>query len=262
MRTILNIMTFLLLIVFLNSCTDDPAKPEIINFELGVNNSNTGYIGTDIHAEGEIIAEGKIDKIKLKIHPENGSGNSWEIDTTYTSYSGLKNTEFHEHFEIPLSAAQGTYHFDFIVIDKEGQSTEIERDLKVEILVDNVMPVITVTEQPSSNYTSGQTIKIAGKVTDNIGIAGLYIALVKLSQGLKDSDVTNENTISMLHMHDFEEANDVSFSCSLKVGADKDNDSPQKTINWQSGDYYILVKAPNLGGGSAYSVHYPVKITL
>ena len=262
MKTLFKIIIIASGLLLINSCGKDPAKPEIIDFELGVNNSNTGYIGTDIHAEGEIIAEGKIEKIQLKIYPENASGSNWEVDTTYTQFSGLKNTEFHEHFEIPVSAKTGDYHFDLIVIDMEGQSTSIDRDLKVEILVDNVMPVISVTEAPAASYFSGQTIKVSGKVTDNIGIGGLYAGLVKVSQGLTDAAVTNSNTISLLHTHDFEEPNDVTFTCSLKVGAANDNDTPQKAITWESGDYYILVKAPNLGGGTGYSAHYPIKITL
>lgn len=262
MKTLFKIFLAFITILIINSCGKDPAKPEINDFELGLNNSNIGYIGTDIHAEGEIIAEGKIDKIKIIIHPENAPGSTWNVDTTYIDFKGLKNTDFHEHIEIPANAKEGLYHFNLTVIDLEGQSTELERDLTLQILTDNIMPVITITEAPATNYASGQTIKISGKVTDNIGIGGLYVGLVKVSQGIVDSEVTNANTISLLHTHDFDEPNDVTFSCSLKVGATNDNDTPQKSISWESGDYYILIKAPNLGGGAAYSNHIPIKITL
>lgn len=262
MKTLFKIFLAFITILIINSCGKDPAKPEINDFELGLNNSNIGYIGTDIHAEGEIIAEGKIDKIHIKINPENAPGSTWNVDTTYIDFNGLKNTDFHEHIEIPANAKEGLYHFHLIVIDLEGQSTDLERDLTLQILTDNIMPVITITEAPATNYSSGQTIKISGKVTDNIGIGGLYVGLVKVSQGIVDADVTNANTISLLHTHDFDEPNDVTFSCSLKVGITNDNDTPQKSINWESGDYYILIKAPNLGGGVGYSNHIPLKITL
>lgn len=262
MKTFYKLFIAFFTILIINSCGKAPARPEINNFELGLNNSNIGYIGTDIHAEGEIISEGKIDKIKIQIHPENAPGSTWEVDTTYTDFKGLKNTEFHEHLEIPVNAKEGIYKFHLTITDLEGQTTDLERNLTLQILTDNIMPIITITEAPLSNYTSGQTIKISGKVTDNIGIGGLYVGLVKANQGLKDSEISNSNTISLLHTQEFEEPNDVSFSCSLKVGDTYDNDSPKKSINWESGDYYIIVKTPNLGGGDGFSSHFPLKITL
>lgn len=267
MQTASKIFLGLFLTIFIASCTKENIEAPIISdFELGVNNSNIGYIGTEIHVEGNVVAEGKIDRIEIHIHPENAPGSTWEEELVYEEFEGLKNTLFHFHLDIPASATAGTYHFHFLVIDQEGQTTEVERDLEVQVLIDNVMPVVTVSNPSNTNvrvFSNGQTISISGTITDNIGISGLYVGLVKVDQGLTDVNVTHANTITLLHTHDFDEPDEVTFNASIIVGAANDNDTPQKSISWSSGEYYLLVKAPNLGGnGAGYSAHYPVTINL
>lgn len=267
-NTIQKLKKTLLVIAFASfviSCTkEEIAVPVINDFELGINNSNIGYIGTEIHIEALIEAEGKIDKVKIQIHPENAPGSTWVENLEYTEFSGLKNSEFHKHLAIPSSATAGTYHFHFIVIDQMGVATELERDLQVLVLNDNIMPVVTVTNPANTNgqtFSTGQTITITGSISDNIGISGLYVGLVKVTQGLTDAQVTHVNTISLLHTHDFVEPNAVNFSASIVVGAAMDNDTPPKAATWGAGQYYLLVKAPNLGGnGAGYSAHYPITI--
>lgn len=121
-------------LVFITACNKDKdvvAKPSINNLEIGLNNNKTGYPGSDIHIEGEIIAPGTIAGIKVTIHPESGSG--WEFDKTYTEgYTGSKNAEFHEHIDIPANAAIGDYHVHIAITDQKGNRTEIEDELKIE----------------------------------------------------------------------------------------------------------------------------------
>lgn len=125
--------------LFLASCETDPAKPKITISELGYDNSKTVNAGNDLHIEGDIVAEGKIDKIMLKIHPEgehkstllNTVHHEWEVDTTYTKFAGLKNSSFHEHVEVPLDAETGHYHLHLNVIDMEGNSSEFEAEIEV-----------------------------------------------------------------------------------------------------------------------------------
>ncbi len=240
--------------------------PLISDLEVGVNNSNTAYVGTDIHVEAQVQAEGKIDRIEVHIHPVNAPNSTWNEDLTFTDAVGLKNTEFHKHIDVPSTAVVGTYHLSLIVIDQLGQATTEERTLDVKVLDDHIMPVVTVINPTNTNgqtFAAGQTITISGTVTDNIGIAGLYVGLVKVSQGLTDVQVTHLNTITLLHTHDFEEPNEVSFNASIVIGAANDNDTPPKAATWTSGEYYLLVKAPNLGGnGAGFSAHYPVTINL
>lgn len=127
--------------LFLSSCeNDEVAKPVISILELGEGESHandfTAKIGGDLHMEIDIVAEGTINTIQVKIHPEgehddDDGHDEWELDTTYTKFSGLKNTTFHEHAEIDSLAEAGDYHFDFIVTDMEGNQSSAEAELEL-----------------------------------------------------------------------------------------------------------------------------------
>jgi hypothetical protein len=137
---ILSFVLIFLAVFVMSSCTKE-ANPEILNFELGYDNSGVGYLGADLHMDAEFIAEGKIDKVIVEIHHEGDhgkksvslilNGEEWGVDTTYTKFSGLKNTKFHEHLEIPLWAELGEYHFHLKVIDMEGNVAEKEAELEI-----------------------------------------------------------------------------------------------------------------------------------
>jgi len=148
MRTIMQntfkILVIIMFVITAVSCSekDEIKMPEILDFELGYENSKTGYPGSDIHIEANIIAENKIDIIEIEIHYEGDHKKSiiiangdhhheWEVDITYDKFRGLKNTTFHEHISVPLNAEPGEYHFHFKVIDMEGYTAEIEEDLMV-----------------------------------------------------------------------------------------------------------------------------------
>lgn len=107
-----------------------PNKPIISNVELGHDDDKIGHIGEDLHIDAKVDAEGKIDKIKVEIHSEDGTGEDIEVE--FTQFAGLKNTEFHEHVEIPATATPGEYHFHLEVIDQEGQTAEYEADIMLE----------------------------------------------------------------------------------------------------------------------------------
>jgi hypothetical protein len=125
-------------VLFFTSCEKEVEMPVITILELGDGdshgNDHTAKIGSDIHIEVEIVAEGKIDKVQVRLHPEGehgeeGEHEEWEIDTTYTKFYGLKNTIFHEHLDIAPEAEPGEYHFDFIVTDMEGNQSSAEADV-------------------------------------------------------------------------------------------------------------------------------------
>jgi hypothetical protein len=128
--------------IFFTSCQkEETPKPEIISFELGHDNSKTGYIGSDLHIDAEILAPGKIDRVKVEIHYEGmhdtksafGQADEeiWEFDSVYTEFSGLKNTVFHKDISIPDFAEDGDYHFHFSVTDMEGNQTSIDEELEI-----------------------------------------------------------------------------------------------------------------------------------
>ncbi len=138
---------FTLLIVILSSCEKDPAPPVISDIEIGKENSKTAYIGNDLHIEASIMAEAKIARIVLTIHPEEDDldhvsslkapviatySSSWEVDTTYTGmYAGVKNVAFHEHLEVPMHALEGSYHLHLMVVDMEGNSASFEEEIEL-----------------------------------------------------------------------------------------------------------------------------------
>jgi len=262
----------------LSSCEDELMSPEISDVEIGYNDSRIAYLGSDLHIEGNIVAKAKIAKIILTIHPEGEAehmnaqkiisitnhSEEWEVDSTYTGkYAGVKNTNFHEHIDIPANAEIGHYHFHLIVIDMDGNSTEIQTEIELQNPVaDGKLPVITVTSAPTDGqvFANGQTISISGTITDAAGLSGAYIGLVKSDSELADAQVNSSNSITLLHFHDFADPKSYSFSVNIVVGALLDNDLTPKSITWSSGDYYILVKVPAIDGEVGFSAHYPVKI--
>lgn len=268
---VFTISTFLLA-----SCTkeDDKLPPQINGFELGYENSGIAYLGSDLHIEAEILADAKIDRITLLIHHEGEHGKytlldeyEWEVDTTYTKFSGLKNTSFHEHYEVPLEVEAGEYHLDFAVIDMDGNKTEIERDLIIQAPVDLEAPGITIDTHPADMqvFINGQLITITGKINDETALGGMYVGLVRENQNLEDAAVNASNTITLLHTHDFQSPVMHEFSASITVGAAQDNNVTPKPIEgdiaWQSGNYYVLVKVKDAFGGNwTFSQHYPIEI--
>ena len=68
--------------------------------------------------------------ILTEVGHENGS---YEIEKNYTTgkYIGVKNTEFHEHIDIPADAPLGAYHLHFTVTDNEGQTATAKAHLEV-----------------------------------------------------------------------------------------------------------------------------------
>jgi hypothetical protein len=121
-------------IVTFTACSDDePAPlpaPTISGLEIGDSNSMKATIGGDLHLDAEIVAEARIERIKVELHPEGEMGE--DIEEEYTSYAGQKNADFHEDLEIPSTAVAGEYHFHMTVIDQEGNSTSVEADVMIE----------------------------------------------------------------------------------------------------------------------------------
>lgn len=284
-KKFITVLTITLLVESIfQSCSKKEDKdrlnpPTITHFQFGYEDSGEAFLGADLHIETEIIAEAKIDRIQVTIHPEGEhdktitDDHEWEVDTTYTKFSGLKNTTFHEHIEVPMEADTGHYHFHFIVIDMEGNTKEMERELHIETLVDTEAPQLTVMNHPTEDqvFQSGETLQISGTITDNLAVGGLYVGLLRVNQELEDASMTSENTITLLHMHNFDGATEYSFSAEIEIGASSDNNFTPKDLTgdldvgaaWQSGEYYLLVKSPDaFGGGVAFSERYYINIEL
>ena len=107
------------------------AAPKINLTEVEIDNSLQCSPGHDLHLEADIVAEGSIKRIDIEIHQEEEG--SFEIEKSYTEgkYIGVRNTEFHEHIDIPQDAPLGSYHLHFIVTDQKGQQTTAECELEM-----------------------------------------------------------------------------------------------------------------------------------
>ncbi|MBN2820489.1 MAG: DUF4625 domain-containing protein [Bacteroidales bacterium] len=273
----MNTKVLLIAVVFaagllFTSCEKDDEtvpKPVIDLLELGLANSKIAYIGADLHIEAEIVAEGKIDKITVEIHQEEGGSD--EIKAEYDEFGGLKNTTFHKHVDIPATTVAGTYHCHITVTDMDGNSTTLEEEISIEAMVDDEAPIITISSAPENGktFSNDETISISGSITDNISLAGMVVALVYETDNIADADVSgaaNTKVIVMLHTHDFEDPDETDFSATIQVGAVNDNNMTPAAIQgdnaWKSGNYYILVKSKDAMGNWAISDHYPIVISL
>lgn len=275
------ITAILSLSIFFQACKKEAeiSKPVIIMTELGLNNSKTAYAGGEFHMDAEVEAAGKIKTIAIEIHPEEDhesksvqfwlGASGWEADTVYTNFEGLKNTSFHEHLEIPAEASAGHYHFHFVVTDMEGNQSTYEDEIEILKPNDNQAPVLIVSQAPDAGqvFSQGQTIQVSGSLTDDLALGGIYVALVRVDQQLQDTLVNSANTITLLHFHDFDGETNYTFNASIVTGAAQDNNDPPKAVSgnitWQSGAYYLLVKAFDaIGSNEVYSQHYPVTINL
>lgn len=127
------------LLVF-SSCGKDedetPSKPVIVLEELGSGHDSPDdhavAAGSDLHVEAQITAEGVIARIDVEIHQEDGG--SFVIEQSYTEgkYIGVKNTEFHEHIDVPAETPAGEYHFHLTVTDQLGQTATAESELDIQ----------------------------------------------------------------------------------------------------------------------------------
>jgi hypothetical protein len=252
-------------IIALNACKkeNNTARPVITLTELGFENSGIGYIGTDLHVEADIEAEGTIDTVTVRIQPVETA--TWEFEESFTEFSGLKNTTLHTHFEIPADAQAGNYLFYIIVIDKEGNQSSFETGMEIQEPSDDIAPQIVISTAPltGQGFYNGDTIRITGTVTDDMSLGALYIGLVHVEQGIADADVDEDNTITLLHLDEFIDTSSHSFEGSIVVGVPSDNDETPDPVTWTAGEYYILVKCKDaMGGNWAYSSHYPITISL
>lgn len=124
--------------IVISSCKKDAQLPTIKNLQIGYDNSGQVVAGTGLHLEAEIEAPEKIDRVELEIHKEGGHKTTlilfdgeWHLQKVFDKFKGLKNTDFHEHVDVPLTAPAGDYHLHLSVIDQKGNKGKAEGELKV-----------------------------------------------------------------------------------------------------------------------------------
>jgi hypothetical protein len=131
-------IAFLLLISTFSACKKDDqevelVKPTIENVEIGSSNSKRAIRGRDFHFNADVLAGTKIKEVQLKIlqkTTENYTA-SWKLELNWPEFAGVKNTNVHKHFTIPIEAPEGKYDFYFIVIDENGTKLELKEDFSI-----------------------------------------------------------------------------------------------------------------------------------
>lgn len=271
---LLNVLNFrtlsLFVIVLLQiSCSSDDDKaeniqlPEIQSLEVGVNNNQIAYIGSDLHIEAEVFAENLIQTITVKISNQD---NSWSLEKVYEEFAGQRNTLFHKHIDIDSEIPAGTYKFLFNVTDQLGNEVEQEMNLELKLIEDEIPPNLNITNFPQNGtvFSLNQTIQIAGNASDNNSLSSILIALVKSENEIPNEEVTenHENVIVIKNILDLQGNDFYGFNAQIEVGTSHDNAQNPKPIEWQNSNYYILVIAQDLNGNKTFSNHYNFQVNL
>lgn len=159
-KTNIYLFVFFVLGLFgtLSSCNKDddeiPVGKPVINLaEVGLENSKTAVAGSDLHLEGDLVAEGLTAKIELEIHQEGGGEYKIEKSWTEGKYVGVKNATFHEHLDIPADAPAGEYHLHLTVTDQLGNTATADSELTIEGADVSVAYQLLFTE--SAGYAHG-----------------------------------------------------------------------------------------------------------
>lgn len=116
------------LTMVLTSCSNDD-KPmnngiEIKSVEMGHHNSKKGTIGSDLHLECNIVSMAKIKEIHVTLIKDEKN----KVEKVYNDakYSGVLNTNFHEHLNLPENLEEGEYVCAIIVTNVDGGISSVQ----------------------------------------------------------------------------------------------------------------------------------------
>ncbi|RYY52460.1 MAG: DUF4625 domain-containing protein [Chitinophagaceae bacterium] len=128
----------LLIIASLGACKKenqqlDPESPVAENIEIGTSNAKRALRGRDFHFNADVLAATRIKDVQVRIVQKAGENyaSSWKLELNWPEYAGVKNTNVHKHFIIPLLAPEGNYDFYFIVTDENGGKLELIEQLVI-----------------------------------------------------------------------------------------------------------------------------------
>lgn len=211
----------------------------------------------------------------MKPTPPNGIG-----EQVWDQYKGVKNTNVHKHFTIPVEAPEGKYDFYFIVIDENGTKLEIKETLviidPVNLAVDPKIDREFVSRNDVLIYSlgtfkekeliikKGDELKLQVQINDIKDDGLLYSVLIKRKsyyypENIDKLDFSKIIVVSKVEHNDLPPAsklrtlrniNGTLGGTSIVVGADNDNNEPvanpisgEKT--WESGQYNWVILYKN-----------------
>jgi hypothetical protein len=299
MKTNRMLVAFLVLIGTFTACKKDKVEPELTkpsvqNVEIGYANNKRAIRGRDFHLNADVLAGSKITSVMVKILQKTGQTYSanWKFELTWDEFKGVKNTNVHKHFTIPIEAPEGTYDFFFIVNDENGSKLELKEDF---VIIDAAnMPVDPIVDRDifSRNGTmiyymntyvenpllfKKDDVLTAGTQIKQIqGNGILYTALIKrklnyfpetvsqldFAKCIVISKVEHQGLGPASSISTLRQINGVWGGNTITIGAEKDGigNSISGTKAWESGQYNLVILYHN----STYNVstHKSIPITV
>ncbi|MCE7056098.1 DUF4625 domain-containing protein [Algoriphagus sp. AGSA1] len=280
-----------LLLLITSSCEDNPdpllPSPSIDNLEIGSGNNHLAVIGRDFHLNADIVAGDKIDVVQVKIEQlaDETYAGDWSFELTWDKFKGIKNTNVHEHFDIPEDALEGRYNFFFIVTDENGTILEEKAEIQLvhpsNLTVDPILYIWMITTDQGDFHFVNETLEnpenvdfskgeiLASDVTINNvkGDGKLYLLLIRKDQDHLPESVDAIDFSKVIVYDYFEHENEedvVSFgnviydgeggyvrpAPEFEIGAVLDNNVPASDLTsgdngWKSGEYYFGVVYTN-----------------
>lgn len=302
MKTSYYLLLLLSLFVF-SSCQDDPEPvlpaPTISNLEIGSGNNATGVIGRDFHLEMDILAGDKIDLVQVKIEPKEGEiyASPWGFEVTWEQFKGAKNTNVHQHFDIPEDAVEGKYNFIIIVTDENGTSLKETVEFQIvdpsNLEVDPLLYIWMITtdqgdfhyvnellESPTNvQFTKGEILSSDITINNVKGDGKMYLLLIKKEQNHRPESVKDIDFSKVIVYDTFEhqgEEDVYSFANILydgvrpvpefTIGAAVDNNVPPSDLTsgenaWANGDYYFGVVYTNTTYDISLHYYFDLEMT-
>jgi len=273
-----SVLLFSVWVLLATSCKRDEADTEAPVISVsGPEADEVLFIGSEIHFEVDFSDNTELKSYKVDIH-SNFDGHShkggladsvaWSFQKSWNFDAGQRNAHVHHHeIAIPTefegkAISQGDYHFMIYCTDASGNETWTAVAVQIMKSTDAVAPEFSSIVAPTENevFTNGETITISGTVSDNELLDGLFIAIMPAGSENAQADPTNALAV-MLHEHDaVHEQQSFNFSASITVGQAQDNNTTPKDVVWAPGNYFIVVKAPDVSGNVGFSEHYPIVI--
>lgn len=174
---------FAALTLSLTSCGDD--NPEEVTGgikidlkEVGHDNSKEGLIGKDLHVEADVNATEKIKSITVKIMNEDKK--EALLTKTYgegTKYTGIINTEFHEHLDLSKELKPGTYVLLMEVTDMKGNQKTAFSPLTLKEDVKSIKIEKLEILAEGKKLKQGQKVTVKASITTEFPVKEIAIVL-------------------------------------------------------------------------------------
>ncbi len=251
----------------------DTTKPQI-TLEAPVNDANLNP-GDAIDFSAKFVDDKELGGYKIDIHFNDGHEHKsltdegkWSFQKSYTFEPGSTNmVVMHNEVRIPtevdgLPIYAGEYHFLVYCTDKAGNEEFVAHEIVIVELPDETGPTLNLSLQPTENqeYSRGDTIRMAGVVSDNRQLDELLVAVMRSSSTEDMVNVTDAFAIVLNANELVNGLNEYSFSSFIRVGDPQDNNVPPRNVTWARGNFYVIVKAIDKSGNVTFSEKYPVKL--